>query len=222
MTKKDSTILIDRYLSREMAQEEKSGFERLLSESDSSYNGEPTLRKEMNLQQLIEKTVRERGLREMLQKEEARIRCRQKIWHVAMWSLGGGSVISALAAAVLLLLVISPLAHQMQDYSTQYVAQVEVGIVRGDNVMAEKLDNALVLMQNNDWDSATAIVDEVFEQTEGSRDEQIRELHAHAQWLKALCLMHSGKVLKAKRLLRQIANSDSPYNSEAAKLIESF
>lgn len=222
MTRLERTILIDKYLSGEMSAEEKSGFEKLLSEAKSSSTDETSLREDMELQQEIENAIRERGLREMLRKEEKRIRHRQKITKVTIWSLGSGSVISVIAAVILFLIVISPLAHQMQDYSSQYVAQVEVGNLRGDNEIANKLSNALLLMQNKEWEKASAIVNEVLEQTSGSQEEQMLDMYNNAEWLNAICLMHNGKVFKAKRLLRKIANSESHYSTQAAELLETL
>ena len=222
MTKLERTILIDKYLSGEMPVEEKNSFEKLLSEAETSFTDEQNLRKEMELQQEIENAIRERGLREMLQKEEARIRHRQKVTKVTIWSLGSGSMISAIAAVMLFFVVITPLAHQMQNYSSQYIAQVEVGSLRGDNEIADKLSNALLLMHSDDWEKASALVNEVLEQTSGSQEEQIREMYDSAEWLKAICLMHNGKVFKAKRLLRKIANSESHYSEQAADLLETL
>lgn len=222
MTKLERTILIDKYLSGEMSAEEKCGFEKLLSEAESSSTDETSLRKDMELQQEIENAIRERGLREMLQKEEKRIRHRKKVTKVTIWSLGSGSMISAIAAVILFFVVITPLAHQMQDYSLQYVAQVEVGNLRGDNELADKLSNALLLMQNNEWEKASALVNEVLEQTSGSQEEQMRDMYDNAEWLNAICLMHNGKVFKAKRLLRKIANSENHYSVQAAELLETL
>lgn len=220
MTHLEKTKLIDRYLSREMSEEERIDFERLLSEPDSSYNGELSLQKEMELQKEIELAIQERGLREMLQREEARIRSKQRIRRITLWSVGGGSLTTAVAAAMTMMLVVAPVAQQMQSYSNQYVAQVEVGGLRGDDECADKLNRALLLMQDGRWSDASAIIEDVLRQTANSQDEQVREMRDNAQWLKAVCLMHEGKVMKAKRLLRQIANSDSPYSQQAAELVK--
>lgn len=220
MTNLERTKLIDRYLSGEMTEEEKMSFERLLSEGDSSSMDEQNLQKEMELQKEIEYAIQERGLREMLQKEEARIRLRQRIKRITIWSLSSGSVITAIAAVMLLLLVVAPVAHMMQDMSSQYVAQVEIGQLRGDNANAEALSNAISLMQANEWEQASQIVNDVFAQTANSQDEETIEMHDNAEWLKAICLMHDGKVRKAKRLLRKIANSESYYSGMASEMLE--
>lgn len=222
MTHLEKTKLIDRYLSREMSEEERIDFERLLSEPDSSYNGELSLQKEMELQKEIELAVQERGLREMLQREEARIRSKQRIRRITLWSVGGGSLTTAVAAAMTMMLVVAPVAQQMQSYSNQYVAQVEVGDLRGGDTWADMLNGALLSMQNDDWQNASAVIDDVLCRTADAPEPSVREQHAHAQWLKAVCLMHEGKVMKAKRLLRQIANSDSPYSEKATELLETF
>ncbi len=221
MTNLEKTILIDKYLSHEMSAEERKNFERLLSESNSSYNDETSLQKEMALQIEIEDSIRERGLREMLQKEEFQIRRKQRVKHITLWSLGSGSLVTAIAAVLLVLLVVAPVARVMQDYSTNYVAQVEVSTMRGSsNDYAAMLNNALVMMQNDEWHEANAIVDNVLRATANSQEEQVREIYDNAEWLKAICLMHNGKVLKAKRLLRKIANGESHYKDIASELLE--
>lgn len=220
MTRLERTILIDKYLSGEMSAEEKSGFERLLSEGDLSSIDKKTLREEMELQKEIELAIQERGLREMLQSEEKSLRHHQRVRHITFVSLGSGAAITALAAVMLLLFVVAPLARHMQVFSTQYVEQVEIGAIRGDNVYANKLNDALLLMQNGDWDNAFIIVNEVMALTASSNDEEMRDMHNNAEWLKAVCLMHNGKVFKAKRLLRKIANSESHYSKQAVDLLE--
>ena len=232
MTHLEKTKLIDRYLSREMTEKERIDFERLLSEPDSSYNGELSLQKEMELQKDIELAIQERGLREMLQREEERLRAEsnddQPPIEIAaskhrgpLWIIGSVAT-TAIAASITMMLIIAPVAQQMQSFSNQYVAEVQAGNLRGNNKCAEMLNSALQSMQSDDWSTASATVDDVLRQTADSPEAPIRELHAHAQWLKALCLMHDGKVLKARRLLRQIANSDSPYSEQAAELLKSF
>jgi len=213
MTNLERTKGIDRYLSGEMTEEEKTGFEGLLSEEDLSYNDKHNLRQEMELQKNIEYAIRERGLREMLLKEEAKIKHGKKTRRITIWSLGSG-IVTALAAVILFLLVVAPVARQMQDMSARYVAAV--GEPRG----TDELNNALSLMQAGEWKKASQAVDDILARTANSPDEETIELHDNAEWLKAICLMHSGKVVKAKRLLRKIADSDSPYSIQAKKMLE--
>lgn len=220
MTNLEKTILIDRYLSHEMSQAERQDFERLLSESDSSYNGEPSLMEEMALQKQIEDTIRERGLREMLKKEETDIRRKRHIERITLWSLGGGSMATAIAAVLLLLLVVAPMSRLMQNYSNNYVAQVEISSTRGVDRYYDMLDNAILQMKNNEWDEANAIIENIMQATANSQEEYDRDIYDNAEWFKALCLMHDGKIFKSKRLLRKIANGESPYKDNASELLE--
>lgn len=223
MTNIERTKLIDKYLACEMSPEEKIEFERLLLDPDVSYsNSKLTLREEIDIQKEIENAIRERGLREMLQKEEYHIRKRQRLQRIAIWTLSGGGLMTAIAAVILALVVVAPMAQVMQDYSSSYVSQITVGETRGGNEQAALLTNALVLMQQGSWDEASVIVDEVFEQTANTHSEQIAEIHNNAEWLRAICLMHDGKVIRANHLLQKIAKSDSYYRTQAIELLETL
>lgn len=225
MTNLEKTKLIDRYLSREMTEKERIDFERLLSEPDSSYNGELSLQKEMELQKDIELAIQERGLREMLQREEAKIKedeeHHRRIRRITLWSLSAGGTSSAIAAVLAFILVISPMAQLMQDYSNQYVACVEVYASRGDDELTQSLNEALSLMQADQWSEAEKIIDAVYQPTKNA-DVERQDLYDEAEWLKTVCLMHRGKTIRAKRMLRKIANSNSHYQSRAAEILKSL
>ena len=218
MTNIEKTKWIDKYLSDEMSIEERHEFERLLSEADLSYNGKLSFQQEVELQREIENTIRERGFREMLQKEEVHIRQKERVKKVALW--GGSGVITTVAAVVLLLLLVAPAAHIMRDYSTTYVTQMEIYGSRGGTIgYADALNSALLLMQDDKWDEASYMIDEVLQQTKGAQDEPTREIYENAEWLKAVYLMHDGKVIRAKRLLRKIADSESFYKGKAIEVL---
>lgn len=220
MTNLERTKLIDRYLAHEMSDEEHMGFERLLSESDLSYNNEANLRKEMELQKDIENAIRERGLREMLQKEETHIRKNKRTKRITLWSFCSGSIVTALAAIMLLLFVVEPMSRQMQYLSTQYVSQVDISNSRGGNDYSTSIDNALSLMQSDKWNEAAQMIDDILIRTADSPNEEMIEMHNSAEWLKAIYLMHDGKIYKAKRLLRKISNSESHYNVAAGEMLK--
>lgn len=219
MTDLERTILIDKYLSHEMSEEDKNNFERLLLSPDLSLSGRLTFREEVELQKEIENAIRERGLREMLRKENERINRKKRVKWITMWSLSGVFT-TAVAAVVLVLLIVAPIARTMNDYSTHYVANLSIGALRGDSEYADRLNAALQLMQNGEWDEASVVLDELMEQTAGGQIPSMIDVYDSAEWFKALCLMHDGKVLKAKRLLHKIADSKSYYNVQAAELLE--
>lgn len=219
MTDLERTILIDKYLSHEMSEEDKNNFERLLLSPDLSLSGRLTFREEVELQKEIENAIRERGLREMLRKENERINRKKRVKRITMWSLSGVFT-TAVAAVVLVLLIVAPIARTMNDYSTHYVANLSIGALRGDSEYADRLNAALQLMQNGEWDEASVVLDELMEQTAGGQIPSMIDVYDSAEWFKTLCLMHDGKVLKAKRLLHKIADSKSYYNVQAAELLE--
>lgn len=219
MTDLERTILIDKYLSHEMSEEDKNSFERLLLSPDLSLNGRLTFREEVELQKEIENAIRERGLREMLRKENERINRKKRVKRITMWSLSGVFT-TAVAAVVLVLLIVAPIARTMNDYSTHYVANLSIGALRGDSEYADRLNAALQSMQNGEWDEASVVLDELMEQTAGGQIPSMIDVYDSAEWFKTLCLMHDGKVLKAKRLLHKIADSKSYYNVQAAELLE--
>jgi hypothetical protein len=203
---------IDKYLAGQMTEDEKLQFERLLSAEDSS------LRDEMELQKEIILAIRRRSLKEMLQGEEESIQKEkeehhQRIKRIKIWSLGG-STLMAMAAVLLFLFVLAPVAQQMQDYSNQYISSIEVNVTRGDVDQVQSLDDAILLMQNDHWREAEQIIDGIYRKTELDKENQ-QETYYKAEWFKAICLMHEGKALQAKRLLRRIVNSDSAYSNQA-------
>lgn len=220
MTNLERTTLIDKYLSREMTKEEQMNFERLLSEDKLSYNDKLSLREEMKLQQEIESAISERGLRETLKNEEAQIRKKNRIKRITIWSLGSGSVISAIAAVMLLLFMLRPVANHMQELSSQYVMQWDASGIRGGDEYEEALNNAIVLMQGDKWEEAGITIEEVYRKTQDEQGEYAAEIHEFAEWLKAIWLMHEGSESEAKDLLQKIANSDSYYSNQATEMLE--
>lgn len=136
MTNLERTILIDRYLSGEMTEEEKLSFERLLSEGDSSSIDVKNLRKEMELQQEIESAIQERGLREMLQNIEAKIKRRQRLKKVMKWLLGGICILASITAVTLLFFApaedndsdCKESIVQVEPVKTHYIFAVDVSL----------------------------------------------------------------------------------------------
>ena len=172
----------------------------------------------MELEQDIELAIRERGLKEMLVKEEARIRREAHRRKVRIWALGGSGML-AVAAVLLVVFTIVPIAREMQQYSAQYVANIETGAYRGGDEMIGLLSEAMDKMKQDQWQEAEEIADALLAQTAGTEDEYENDIRQSAEWIKALCLMHDGKVISARRMLRHIAESDSYYSSLAEELL---
>jgi hypothetical protein len=216
----ERTDKIDAYLAGTMSDAEKKEFEGLLLGSETSLEDRTKLQDEMELQKEIIFAIRRRGFREMVKKDIAEIKQEeeehhQRIKRITIWSLGS-STLMAMAAVLLLLFVLAPVAQQMQGLSSQYIAGVVIDDIERDVDNGEDmLSVAIVLMQNNQWEEAEQIINKIYTQpTIKTSDLQ------KVEWLRAICLMHRGKVIKAKKLLNKIANSNSPYQIEARKMLD--
>lgn len=216
----ERTDKIDAYLAGTMSEAEKKEFERLLLDPDLSLEDRTKLQDEMELQKEIIFAIRRRGFREMVKKDIADIKQEkdehhQRIKKITIWSLGS-STLMAMAAVLLLLFVLAPVAQQMQGLSSQYIAGVVIDDIERDvDNDEDMLSVAIVLMQNNQWEEAEQIINKIYTQpTIKTSDFQ------KVEWLRAICLMHRGKVIKAKKLLNKIANSNSPYQIEARKMLD--
>ena len=216
----ERTDKIDAYLAGTMSEAEKKEFEGLLLGSETSLEDRTKLQDEMELQKEIIFAIRRRGFREMVKKDIAEIKQEkdehhQRIKKITIWSLGS-STLMAMAAVLLLLFVLAPVAQQMQGLSSQYIAGVVIDDIERDvDNDEDMLSVAIVLMQNNQWEEAEQIINKIYTQpTIKTSDFQ------KVEWLRAICLMHRGKVIKAKKLLNKIANSNSPYQIEARKMLD--
>lgn len=221
----ERTDKIDAYLAGTMSEAEKKEFEGLLLGSETSLEDRTKLQDEMELQKEIIFAIRRRGFREMVKKDIAEIKQEeeehhQRIKRITIWSLGS-STLMAMAAVLLLLFVLAPVAQQMQDYSNQYISSIEVNVTRGDVDQVQSLDDAILLMQNDHWREAEQIIDGIYRKTKLDKENQ-QETYYKAEWFKAICLMHEGKALQAKRLLRRIVNSDSAYSNQAKEALNAL
>lgn len=216
----DNTEHIDAYLNGEMPEEEKLQFERLLSDADSS------LKDEMELQRDIILAIQERGLRSMLQRQEAAIRSRRKARRrIAAWC--GGLVTSlAVAAVIIFTVIIAPMAIIMSDASEEFAVGIQQSqIMRGgaDDEIATLLSDATTAITQDDWSQADKLAAEIMKLTSAPMpnrtDDERLEYYEQAEWIHLNCLMHSKRVLKAKRLLKTIANRGGYYSEQAMKIL---
>lgn len=226
----NNTELIDRYLRNELTENEKNQFEGLLSAPDKSLEG-INLNNEMELQKDIIMAIQARGLRECLQKKETELRAKraqkQRLIRLSSWSFGSALV----AAMAILAFVTIPMAQIMKQESLQYASSIDSSAVRGGAVRGDiqeqtdplqtQLLNIYSLITQKQFDQANKNVKQLIHDLQTTQDihsEEHKEIFDQAQWLCAICEMHQGNVFKAKKLLRQIANSDS-YYAERAQII---
>lgn len=221
-----NTDIIDQYLFDELPENEKKQFERLLSASSESL-GDKTLREEMDLQKDIIMAIQTRGLKECLQRKEKELREKRirtkRIWRISTWSTA-----SCLVAAMLVLtIILAPMARIMKEESMQYVTSMQISTTRGmleENDLQNKLLFVYSYINQNQFDEANELAQQLIKEIQISQQsitsKETQDILDQAQWLHAICEMHKGRVLKAKKLLKQIANSDSYYSERAQEILD--
>lgn len=120
------------------------------------------------------------------------------------------------------------------DYQQSYTAygnslQLSSMMLRGEEVLSNDIIEAI---EAEEYERAHILIAQAREMTfdasrlaESTAEEleYEREVYAHEQalveWLEAVTLMREGRWLKARRQLKAIANSDSPYREEAERAL---
>ena len=222
----NNTDLIDKYLRNELTEDEKNQFGSLLSTSSESL-GDKDLASEVDLQKEIIIAIQARGLKECLQQKEQQIRSQRirtkRIIKLSSWGISSSFV----AAIVVLAMILTPMAKIMKTESSEFVASITIPTTRGVNYQSDELQNQLFFVYSyisqNQFDQANELALRLIDQIQSSQQKitpETKEIFDQAQWLHTICEMHNGKVLKAKKLLKQIANSDSYYATNAQNVLD--
>lgn len=121
------------------------------------------------------------------------------------------------------------------DYQQSYTAygnslQLSTVMLRGEEVLSNDIIEAI---EAEEYERAHILIAQAREMTfdasrlaESTAEEleYEREVYAHEQalveWLEAVTLMREGRWLKARRQLKAIANTDSPYREEAERALK--
>lgn len=121
------------------------------------------------------------------------------------------------------------------DYQQSYTAygnslQLSTLALRGEEVLSNDIIEAI---EAEEYERAHILIAQAREMTfdasrlaESTAEEleYEREVYAHEQalveWLEAVTLMREGRWLKARRQLKAIANTDSPYREEAERALK--
>ncbi|MBQ6765946.1 MAG: hypothetical protein IJP50_02920 [Paludibacteraceae bacterium] len=215
----ERTELISRYLNKEMTESEEQKF-MLLLESD------PTLKSEMELQENIIWELRASAIREHLKKVRGK-----SVKSIVMWTLT--------VAATVLIACVCTYRHYANvgiEISTPVLSNLVMPTLRGAAAQEQKIDTAYIHIKEGNLSlaqeelkSAILYLEDIIDHPDAEitdPDERLYEktlstslLH-RARYLQALCNMQQGNVITAHRQLNNIADSDSPYKSEARKLLE--
>ena len=216
---------IDNYILGEMSNEERLAFEQEMSQDES-------LQEEVALQRDIVRAIRLKAAKEHLQAVEREIQAKERRRQVFIVKL---SNVARLVAACLIIGVIAGSSYYYVDTANTYRdcglnIQSEILAERGGARGEEKYsDKAITAMENGDYKLALDIIEEgesikfAFDDPNSTlREQALLEFkfeQEDLQWFKAVTYMRMGKWIKAKRLLKEIAASDSYYKTKAEKAL---
>ena len=196
----DRTEKIDNYLENNMSNEEKKDFERLLSDPSASLGGSMNLNEEVKMQKAIIQEIQRRALRQSLEEENKQYRNNQRTIRKVITLFSSVSTTSV-AAVMLLMFIFAPAKDYVQKVSSDYAMEYNIIQKRGNPA----LDSAIIAIANNKWEDAEECLKDIYisdspKNLTGNQYDDWFEYH----WLKALCEMHDGHVIKTKYHLRKI------------------
>ena len=208
-----------------MSNEERLAFEQEMSQDKN-------LQEEVALQRDIVRAIRLKAAKEHLQAVEREIQAKERRRQVFIVKL---SNVARLVAACLIIGVIAGSSYYYVDTANTYRdcglnIQSEILAERGGARGEEKYsDRAITAMENGDYKLALDIIEEgesikfAFDDPNSTlREQALLEFkfeQEDLQWFKAVTYMRMGKWIKAKRLLKEIAASDSYYKTKAEKAL---
>ena len=219
-TKEKDIELFDNYMDGKMNNTEKSQFEERLRE-DEAY------RKEYELHSQLVMGIQRKELKAMLQEQEKgeqKPARRSTVFRI--------SSIVALAACLFIGIIIVHDAFRMANLGGDYIAQLEQTVPRGSGVeetlslIYDDLQQGNYAEAQDNIDKARQLIQE--EQSIAYPTEEETEYHQQMlkldsdelDWYQALLYAKTHKVFKAKKLLRQIAKSDSEYKDDVATMLK--
>lgn len=208
---------IDNYILGRMSNEERQAFEK-----EMSVNSE--LQEKVALHRDIVRAMRIERDKEYLQSLERDIKVQEMTERRRRTF---AMRISSIAVAACLVLGVFVHFDTQSDYR-QYGLGIELAVSRGGGYS----DKVAELINDGNYDEALSLIAEAEakpfvcddtnpEIVEAERDEYHRE-QDELQWYKTVAYMRMGKYIKAKRLLKQIASSDSAYKDVAQAALEAL
>lgn len=188
---------IDNYVMSKMSAEERNSFEQEIA-NDAELQAEVALHRD------VVRAIRMKAAKEHLQKVERQIRAeenRRKVFTIR---------IAAVALAACLVVGVFVDYDNRGDYK-DYAANIEITPSRAAGY---QVNEVIYKIAENNYTEALATIEEAMAQdiSVSERDE--------LEWYKAVTYMRLGKWIKARKLLKQIAASDSIYREDAQKALE--
>ena len=187
---------IDNYVMGKMSAEERNSFEQEIA-NDAELQAEVALHRD------VVRAIRMKAAKEHLQKVERQIRAeenRRKVFTIR---------IAAAALAACLVVGVFVDYDNRGDYK-DYAAN----IITPSRAAGYQVNEVIYKIAENNYTEALATIEEAMAQdiSVSERDE--------LEWYKAVTYMRMGKWIKARKLLKQIAASDSAYSDDAQKALK--
>ncbi len=212
--------IIDKYLNGELSAEEKQKFEATIIKDEQ-------LRNEVEAYRLIISAFKRNKIKQNLQIVEKQIQGkeqRQKWIKITSYSL-------AMAACITFAVMYVGTVNTYKNYGEYYFGQTTEYSFRGGDDVDDLISEAYEQIANAEYSkaisnltSAQEILDsKTFDMTteEGVYLAQMAMLKQQdIQWYKAIAYMRNGNIRKAKKLLKDIRNSDSKYSENAKNILE--
>ena len=213
---------IDDYIRGTMSAQERVIFE-------SELQTDPELMKEFHIQSTIVNAIQSVSLKRYLQDVESAYRKKNKAVRAFI------RFMATVAAALVLLFTTGGILrnHHCRQAGRFYYSELAPVAARSANsidsllsLAFDQLGQKRYVEADSSLQEATAIAETILNEPivdEESKYEHllIREKKCELDWYSAISLMLQGKVHKAKKVLSQIAETDSPYATEASKLLKS-
>ena len=189
---------IDNYVMGKMTADERLSFEQEMAV-------DVALQKEVALHREIVQAIRMKAAKEHLQKVERQIRAeenRRKVFTIR---------IAAVALAACLVVGVFVDYNYRESYKGYgFSDNIELLAARDGGTISQVVGE----INDEEYKAALATIEEAMAQdiSLSERDE--------LEWYKAVTYMRMGKWIKARKLLKQIAASDSAYSEDAQKALE--
>lgn len=188
---------IDNYVMSKMSAEERNSFEQEIA-NDAELQAEVALHRD------VVRAIRMKAAKEHLQKVERQIRAEERRRKVFK------RLAPVIALAACLVVGVFVDYDNRGDYK-DYAANIKITPSRAAGY---EVNEVIYKIAENNYTEALATIEEAMAQdiSVSERDE--------LEWYKAVTYMRMGKWIKARKLLKQIAASDSAYSEDAQKALE--
>ena len=229
---------IDNYLLGRMSEADRAVFERDL-EADAE------LKEEYECQKAIANAVQKVAMKDFLsrhaaerQKESSNVIdastfFKQTAGKIRDFFSSGQRVVWTLASVAAMVVAIiggvnyTSTLHSVQNSGMLAYAELAVPIARDGNDLDPIIEKAYNLIGDGELDQAMVVITDAkakvkeiltqpIETEEDEYEHQVLQLKEYdLEWYEAIIMMKQGKVIKAKRMLKSIASSSSPYANNA-------